>query len=100
MSKHILVVEDQPDNRQILRDLLGNSGRCSVGQRIQGSLSKPPAGKTDEHCNDDCSRGVGPQPAERDGAEPDQHRQRGPHIRAEVQRIGFERLARIFFRDV
>src|SRR6202008_3552226 len=26
MSKHILVVEDQPDNRQILRDLLGNSG--------------------------------------------------------------------------
>ncbi len=26
MSKHILVVEDQEDNRQILRDLLGNSG--------------------------------------------------------------------------
>ena len=26
MSRHILVVEDQPDNRQILRDLLGNAG--------------------------------------------------------------------------
>src|SRR6476661_2953795 len=26
MSKHILVVEDQEDNRQILRDLLGHSG--------------------------------------------------------------------------
>jgi CheY-like chemotaxis protein len=26
MSGHILVVEDQEDNRQILRDLLGNAG--------------------------------------------------------------------------
>jgi two-component system, cell cycle response regulator DivK len=26
MSKSILVVEDQPDNRRILRDLLGNAG--------------------------------------------------------------------------
>jgi DNA-binding response OmpR family regulator len=26
MSRHILVVEDQEDNRQILRDLLGNAG--------------------------------------------------------------------------
>jgi two-component system, cell cycle response regulator DivK len=26
MSKLILVVEDQADNRQILRDLLGNAG--------------------------------------------------------------------------
>ena len=26
MSKRILVVEDQEDNRQILRDLLGNAG--------------------------------------------------------------------------
>jgi two-component system, cell cycle response regulator DivK len=26
MSKHILIVEDQEDNRQILRDLLGNAG--------------------------------------------------------------------------
>jgi two-component system cell cycle response regulator DivK len=26
MSKHILVVEDQEDNRQILRDLLGSAG--------------------------------------------------------------------------
>ena len=26
MSKYILVVEDQEDNRQILRDLLGNAG--------------------------------------------------------------------------
>ena len=26
MSKCILVVEDQPDNRRILRDLLGNAG--------------------------------------------------------------------------
>ena len=26
MTKHILMVEDQEDNRQILRDLLGNYG--------------------------------------------------------------------------
>jgi two-component system cell cycle response regulator DivK len=26
MKRHILVVEDQEDNRQILRDLLGNAG--------------------------------------------------------------------------
>ena len=26
MSKHILIVEDQADNRRILRDLLGNAG--------------------------------------------------------------------------
>jgi two-component system cell cycle response regulator DivK len=26
MSKCILMVEDQPDNRQILRDLLGSAG--------------------------------------------------------------------------
>ena len=26
MSRHILVVEDQENNRQILRDLLGNAG--------------------------------------------------------------------------
>jgi two-component system, cell cycle response regulator DivK len=26
MNKRILVVEDQPDNRRILRDLLGNAG--------------------------------------------------------------------------
>ena len=26
MSRRILVVEDQEDNRQILRDLLGNAG--------------------------------------------------------------------------
>jgi two-component system cell cycle response regulator DivK len=26
MSSHILVVEDQEDNRQILRDLLGSAG--------------------------------------------------------------------------
>ena len=26
MTKHILIVEDQEDNRQILRDLLGNYG--------------------------------------------------------------------------
>ena len=26
MTRHILIVEDQEDNRQILRDLLGNAG--------------------------------------------------------------------------
>jgi two-component system cell cycle response regulator DivK len=26
MNRHILVAEDQEDNRQILRDLLGNAG--------------------------------------------------------------------------
>jgi two-component system, cell cycle response regulator DivK len=26
MSKHILIVEDQEDNRRIMRDLLGNAG--------------------------------------------------------------------------
>jgi CheY-like chemotaxis protein len=26
MSKHILIVEDQPDNRRILRDVFANAG--------------------------------------------------------------------------
>ena len=35
MSKCILVVEDQEDNRQILRDLLGNAG-CDLGEAADG----------------------------------------------------------------
>jgi CheY-like chemotaxis protein len=36
MSKRILVVEDQPDNRRILRDMLSNAGY---------ELSRPKAAK-------------------------------------------------------
>ena len=37
--------------------------------------------------------------AERDAAEPDQHRDRRPHVGAEMQRIGLQRLARGFAGD-
>jgi two-component system cell cycle response regulator DivK len=44
MSKHILVVEDQEDNRQILRDLLGNAGyelsEAENGQEALAALEK------------------------------------------------------------
>jgi CheY-like chemotaxis protein len=34
MSKRILVVEDQEDNRQILRDLLDSVGRQRLSDRM------------------------------------------------------------------
>jgi two-component system, cell cycle response regulator DivK len=44
MSKRILVVEDQEDNRQILRDLLGNAGYDLVeaenGEEALAALAK------------------------------------------------------------
>ena len=40
MGRHILVVEDQEDNRQILRDLLGNAGyELSEAENGQEALS-------------------------------------------------------------
>jgi CheY-like chemotaxis protein len=32
MSKRILVVEDQPDNRQIIRDMLAPTSHCGLSQ--------------------------------------------------------------------
>jgi two-component system, cell cycle response regulator DivK len=44
MSKRILVVEDQEDNRQILRDLLGNAGyeliEAGDGEQALAALAK------------------------------------------------------------
>ena len=42
MSKRILVVEDQPDNRQIIRDMLAAAFRFGPGRRllIRDALSR------------------------------------------------------------
>jgi two-component system, cell cycle response regulator DivK len=46
MSKRILVVEDQEDNRQILRDLLGNAGyeltEAENGEEAIAAVAKRP----------------------------------------------------------
>jgi CheY-like chemotaxis protein len=39
MNKRILVVEDQEDNRQILRDLLGNAGPRALLAKVQEHLA-------------------------------------------------------------
>ena len=48
MNKRILVVEDQEDNRQILRDLLGNAGyemiEAEDGEQALAQAAKRPAG--------------------------------------------------------
>ena len=41
MSKRILVVEDQEDNRQILRDLLGSVG-YEMTEAWDGEAESPP----------------------------------------------------------
>jgi two-component system cell cycle response regulator DivK len=40
MSRHILVVEDQEDNRQILRDLLGNAGEAENGEEAIAAIAR------------------------------------------------------------
>jgi two-component system cell cycle response regulator DivK len=40
MSKRILVVEDQADNRRILRDLLGNAGYELIEAESKRFLSR------------------------------------------------------------
>src|SRR6202035_2644246 len=57
-------------------------------------LAAPPAGDADEQRHDDGRGGVRPGIAERDGGEPGEDRDRGPHVGAEMQRIRLERLAR------
>ena len=43
MSKRILVVEDQEDNRQILRDLLGSAGfRMLEAEDGEQGVATPP----------------------------------------------------------
>jgi len=70
-----------------------------VGQGIDGAPAEPPAGNADENRDHDRRRGIGPRIAERDAAKPDQHRDRRPHVGAEMQRVGFERLAGRFLGD-
>jgi CheY-like chemotaxis protein len=56
MSKCILVVEDQEDNRQILRDLLGNAGyeltEAENGEEAITAIAEPvdPAIRTTHLC--------------------------------------------------
>jgi CheY-like chemotaxis protein len=42
MNRHILVVEDQEDNRQILRDLLGSAG-YELTEAENGERRSPPS---------------------------------------------------------
>ena len=44
MTKRILVVEDQEDNRQILRDLLANAGYEMIeAEDGEQALARPPS---------------------------------------------------------
>ena len=84
-----------PGTRAATRRMrFGGARRRGVGQRLDGAAAEPPAGDADEHRDDDRRRRVRPRIAERDAAEPDQHRDRRPHVGAEMQRVGLQRLAR------
>ncbi len=80
-------------------DPLADTRRRGVGQRIDGASAEPPAGNADEDRDHDCRRRISPRIAERDAAEADQHRDRRPHVGAEMKRVSLERLARSFRRD-
>ena len=77
-------------------DGFGGACRRGIGQRVDGAAAEPPAGDADEHRNDERGGRVRPLVAQRHAAEPDQHRDRRPHVGAEMQRVGFQRLARGF----
>ena len=72
---------------------LADAFRRGVGQGVDGAPAEPPAGNADEDRDHDRRGGIGPRIAERDAAKPDQHRDRRPHVGAEMQCVGFERLA-------
>ena len=74
------------------------AGAASV-KRVDGAPAKPPAGNADEDRDHQRRRGVGPGIAERDAGQSDQDGDRRPHVGAEMQRVGFERLTRCFFGD-
>ena len=96
---HPLDADDAGHLPRDCRDALADTFRRGVGQGIDGAPAKPVAGDTDEDRDHDRRRGIGPRIAQRDAAEPDQHRDRRPHVGAEMQRIGFERLAGCFPGD-
>ena len=80
-------------------DALADAGRRRVGQRVDGAPAEPPAGDADENRDHQRRGGIGPRVAERDAAEPDQHRDRRPHVGGKMQRVGFQRFARGRLRD-
>ena len=70
------------------------TGRRSVGQRVDGAPAEPPAGDAHEDGDNERSGCVCPWVPCGDRAQPDQHRDRRPHVGAEMQCVGFQRLAR------
>jgi hypothetical protein len=81
--------------------LVGNRGdafcrarRRRVRERVDGAPPEPVAGDADEDGDDGRRDRVRPGKSERDAAEPDEDGERRPHVGAEVERIGFQRLAR------
>jgi len=85
--------------RAIAVTRFAHAGRRRIRQGVDGAAPEPPAGNADEHRDHDRCGGIGPGIAERDTAQPGQDRDRGPHVGAEMERIGFQRLARRCARD-
>ena len=81
------------------RHPFAHAGRRRVGQRVDGAPTEPPAGNADKDRDHERRRGVGPGIAERDADQSDQDGDRRPHVGAEMQRVGFERLTRCFLGD-
>ena len=80
-------------------DVGGGAYRSGVGERLDGAPAEPPPGDTDEQRDHDRRRRVRPRVTGRYRTQPDEHRDRGPHIRAEVQGIRLERFARSLRSD-
>ncbi len=79
MTKRILVVEDQEDNRQILRDLLANAGYEMIEaddgeqahrRRRQASARSDPDGHPAARCSTATRRRGGSRPTRRSSAIP------------------------------
>ena len=79
------------------RDVLAHAGRRRIGQGVDGAAAEPPAGNADEDRDHDRRGCVSPEISQRHADQPDKDRDRGNHVGAEVQRVGFERLTQCPF---
>ncbi len=90
---HPLDSDNPRDTPRDRRHLLADAFRRRVRQTIQGATSQAPGCDANEDRHDNGCRRVGPRIPERDTTQPDQDRDRGPHVGAEMQRIGLECFA-------
>ena len=75
-------------------DVLSGAARRRIEQRVEGAFAEPQGGRHHDRGNDQGGDRIGGRIAEPGGAEPDEHRERTPHVGGKIEGIGRQRLAR------